>query len=73
MENFLKGFEMNIKQCPSCKKEFINYCGHYDGCLVGKVQGTERVKVPACCPDCGESFWIIFLPIKIENRNVFNH
>ena len=53
---------MNVKQCPACKKYNTKY----------GLADTHGLKtefwLPAYCPDCGYSWYIIYTPDRTEDR-----
>lgn len=59
---------MNMMVCIDCKSENVVLCGPQtiERPKTGKF---SEIRLSACCPDCGMSFWIIYSPTNIEERN----
>lgn len=55
---------MNVKQCPACKK--------YDVVLIeykSEIRGNfTELHLPAYCPDCGYSWYVVYTPDRTEDR-----
>ncbi len=64
MVQSMRGYDMNVRQCPACKK--------YDVVLIeykSEIGGNfTELHLPAYCPDCGYSWYIIYTPDRTEDR-----
>lgn len=54
---------MNIKKCPKCKRKNTLPSRQY----LTREDETE-ILVPAYCPECGYSWYIVYIPERTEER-----